>query len=107
MKCPVRGKCCHVALPIREHQVILEHVACPHLDMVSGFCKDYENRDKYPWCLTEKDMFKDGGLPKGCLYLKKYPEREIKSAEFILDVIEGMELEAQQEIVGIYNHYNN
>ena len=104
--CPegVRGLCCHINIPMDNHNIVLDHVHCPMLDKKTRLCSDFENRKEYaPWCLHGENMFGKGGLPKGCLYLIDHPEREPDPKVQILT----LPFKQQQKLVGLYNIYNN
>jgi len=88
--------------------VILDNVICPFLNKETKLCSDYENRIRIaPWCLNGKDMIGKGGLPKGCLYLKEYSEREPNPKVKIQDVLEQLTPRQQQILVAQYNILNN
>lgn len=78
MKCPkkIQGKCCYFSCLLEGFNIILDKQPCKYLDTKTNLCSDYENRFNVSWCLKGRDMFNQGGLPKGCLYLKNHPERE-------------------------------
>lgn len=108
LKCPERGLCCHINIPIGGFNIVLEHVHCPFLDPETKLCSDYENRTKIaPWCLHGNGMFGKGGLPKECLYLKDHPELEPNPKVKIRDILPLLSPFRQQELVGIYNILNN
>ena len=67
-------------------------------------CKDYKHRSQInPYCLHGKKMFNNGGLPKGCLYLKDHPELE-KNPK--IDIREVANKISPQGIMK-YNIWNN
>jgi uncharacterized cysteine cluster protein YcgN (CxxCxxCC family) len=110
IKCKVRGKCCYINVPIEGHNILLDNVPCPHLNIETGLCKDYDNRHKYHWCLTAENIYEHGGLPKGCSYLINNKGKENNPCVDVLDVIGeviGKPTIKQQKIVAQYNLYNN
>lgn len=100
----MRGTCCCLNFPFEGHNILLDNVKCINLDPATGLCKDYKNRDTYPWCLEE---YGNGNLPKGCLLLKEHPELEPNPKVVVTEVINTLPREKQLQLVGLYNYYNN
>ena len=82
LDCSIRGLCCYFSTLIDgKHNIILKDHPCSHLNTETGLCIDYENRKTiYPECLDIEHAKAIGGLPKGCLHIKKgeelpYPQK--------------------------------
>lgn len=105
--CPekIKGYCCFLNMDLGIHNIILENVPCPYLDLETKLCKVYSRRDKEaPWCLNIKEGIKKGGLPKGCLYLRnKIIDKPPYPKVFIKDIID----ELKPIHIAIYNTINN
>jgi uncharacterized cysteine cluster protein YcgN (CxxCxxCC family) len=104
--CPtgIRGYCCYLNAMLGGHNVILENQPCPHLDKVTHLCGVYNERhEKAPWCNDVKDMYGQGALPKGCLYLKGKEHLEPHPKVFIKDIIKDLD----PVHIGIFNTVNN
>lgn len=70
--CPVRGLCCYFSTMIDGENVILEDHPCDYLNINTGLCTRFKDRKEvFKNCLSIEDAKKIGGLPEGCLYLKK------------------------------------
>ena len=105
-KCPdgIRGLCCFYNIEIEGFNLILSNQHCPYLNLETMKCKDYEYRTEiYPYCLHGDKMFNNGGLPKGCLYLKGHPEREKNPKIDIRDIVYKLSPKGIME----YNIWNN
>ncbi len=70
LKCPVRGACCYLSIPLEGFNVILSNKPCKYLDTKTGLCNTYEERNKVAYCKQGEDGFGCGGLPRGCLLAK-------------------------------------
>ncbi len=73
LDCNVRGECCYFSTLIDgKHNIILESHPCDYLNIKTGLCKQYETRKEvFENCIDVEDAKKIGGLPEGCLHLKK------------------------------------
>ncbi len=82
LACECRGLCCYFSTLIDgKHNIILENHPCSYLNTETGLCIEYKNRKEvFKNCIDIEDAKKIGGLPEGCLYLKKdevypYPQK--------------------------------
>jgi uncharacterized cysteine cluster protein YcgN (CxxCxxCC family) len=105
LECPVRGKCCYLSISLGDFNIILDFQPCTHLDTNTGLCKDYEKSYNVSWCNHGTNIFNKGALPEGCLYLKKYPNKDQKRKPKvnIRDVIHKLNRKQIME----YNFLNN
>jgi len=71
--CECRGLCCYFSTLIDgKHNIILDDHPCTFLNIDTGLCKQYKNRKEvFENCISVEDAKKIGGLPEGCLHLKK------------------------------------
>lgn len=104
-KCPadIKGKCCYFNVQLEGFNVILSEQPCKYLDKKTKLCTIYKKRHTIPWCMNESNMYEKGGLPKGCLYLKGHPERDINPKIDILEIADRL---SPQSILK-YNIFNN
>ena len=73
--CPtkIRGMCCYYSFFDGEENFIL--FPCEHLSKKTRRCKIYKKRFKIKKdCLNIEEMLKQGAVPKGCAYVKEYPD---------------------------------
>ncbi len=71
--CEVRGDCCYFSTLIdKKFNIILEDHPCDYLNVDTGLCTHYEDRKEvYENCIDVENAKNLGGLPEGCLYIKK------------------------------------
>ena len=46
LKCPVRGECCYLSGMIDGFNIIFDFQPCKHLNIKTGLCNVYDNRDE-------------------------------------------------------------
>lgn len=81
-KCPasIRGKCCYYSTRIIDNnlfywKISLSKHPCKYLNTKTGRCRIYKKRHTINAnCLTIKEMFLCGTIPKECLYVKNNPK---------------------------------
>jgi len=78
LKCPVRGACCYLSIPLEGFNVILSEKPCEHLNTETGLCKVYNKRNEVPHCKTDEGVHGCGSLPKGCLLVKDIDDEFLK-----------------------------
>ncbi len=72
VNCPdeIRGICCYYLGLIEGHLIYLPNHPCKYLDLNTQKCSIYEKRKEInPNCLTLKEMYIKGTLPKRCPYV--------------------------------------
>lgn len=70
--CPeeIRGICCYYSTKIEGHSIYLLNHPCKHFNPDTRKCSIYEKRHEInPNCLTLKEMYVKGTLPKNCPYV--------------------------------------
>ena len=74
--CPeeIRGICCYFLTEIEGHLIYLSNHPCKYLNLNTRKCSIYEKRHEInPNCLTLKEMYIKGTLPKNCPYVINDP----------------------------------
>ena len=72
VNCPeeIRGICCNYLAWIEGHLIYLPNHPCKYLNLDTRKCSIYEKRHEInPNCLTLKEMYIKGTLPKNCPYI--------------------------------------
>jgi uncharacterized cysteine cluster protein YcgN (CxxCxxCC family) len=66
--CPKPGCCCHYGAMVKGKQVATDE-PCPFLNITMNRCVIYNERHRFPECLTIEQMIEMGTVPKWCPYV--------------------------------------